>query len=387
MTRFQVAPSVVRAYADVLNLQSGHAANASDYANQHTAIDESAVSDVAVINAAQSHHPNVVAVVKDAITRSVTFFTDASTAMADTADFYESTDAEAAATLDAAYTGAEGYDVVYEARPDLTHSPQEATDPSAALTPPTYDEGKFDPNPFGLLSDWNNIFSPAVWVNTVVKEVVGYDILGEVQNHFAGDWTAFAKAGAAFQVLAKCYQELAVNTAEFANLPKYWQGEALDLTMAFFATATYTLHNEDYIPHDPESGDPDDSPPVYSSYHSMLWLLGEEYYKLAQGMSELANAVSGALGTLFDAAFWAGVGAGVTAATSETVIPALISAGFTAGAVATICSKATAITGMLESATFAVNGFTGLAAAGTTMPVVNGIEQLTLPSPNWEWTK
>lgn len=391
MQTFQVAPTVVRAYAGVLSLQSGHAANAGDYADRQTAIDAGAISDLSVIATAQAHHPTVVAAVKDAITRSVTFFTDTSTAMTDTADFYESTDAAAAAALDATYTGAEGFDVVYESAPDMTHAPMEMADPSAALTEPAYDEGKFDPNPFGLLSDWNNIFSPAVWVNTAVKEIVGYDILGEAQNRFAGDWTAFARAGAAFQVLAKCYQQLAVNTGEFAQLPRYWQGEALDLTVAFFADATYRLYNEEYVPQDlacnPNGGEHIYSAPVYSGYYSLLWLLGEEYYKLAQGMSELANAVSGALGTLFDAAFWAGVGAGVTAVTSEAVIPALISGALTAGAVATVCEKATAVTGLLESATFAVNAFTGLDAQGTTMPVVDAITQLALPSPNWEWAK
>jgi hypothetical protein len=391
MQTFQVEPTVVRAYAGVLSLQSGHAANAADYVGKHATIDESAISDLSVITTAQAHHPAVLAIVKDAINRSVTFFTDASTAMGETADFYESTDAEAAATLDATYTGAEDYDVVYESRPDMSHAPQETTDPSAVLTEPTYDEGKFDPNPFGVLSDWNNIFSPAVWVNTFVKDLLGYDILEQAQNTFAGDWTAFAKAGAAFHTLARCYQELAVNTGEFAQLPKYWQGEALDLTVTFFAGATYTLYNEEYIPRDlacnPNGGEHIYSTPVFSGYYGLFTVLGDEYYKLAQGMSELANAVSGAIGTLFDMCFWAGVAAGVAAGTSELVLPAVVSGLLGAGALANAMQKATEITGMLESATFAVNAFTGLDAQGTTMPVVDAIEQLALPSPSWAWTE
>lgn len=391
MQTFQVEPTVVRAYAGVLSLQSGHAANAADYVGKHATIDESAISDLSVITTAQAHHPAVLAIVKDAINRSVTFFTDASTAMGETADFYESTDAEAAATLDATYTGAEDYDVVYESRPDMSHAPQETTDPSAVLTEPTYDEGKFDPNPFGVLSDWNNIFSPAVWVNTFVKDLLGYDILEQAQNTFAGDWTAFAKAGAAFHTLARCYQELAVNTGEFAQLPKYWQGEALDLTVTFFAGATYTLYNEEYIPRDlacnPNGGEHIYSTPVFSGYYGLFTVLGDEYYKLAQGMSELANAVSGAIGTLFDMCFWAGVAAGVAAGTSELVLPAIVSGLLGAGALANAMQKATEITGMLESATFAVNAFTGLDAQGTTMPVVDAIEQLALPSPSWAWTE
>lgn len=370
MQTFQVSPTVVRAYAGVLDLQTGHAANAAGYVDKHATIDESAISDLAVIATAQAHHPTVLAIVKDAINRSVTFFTDSSTAMSETADFYESTDAEAAAALDATYTGAEDYDVVYESRPDMSHAPQEVTDPSAVLTEPTYDESKFDPNPFGVLSDWNNIFSPAVWVNELVKETLGYDILDQAQKTFAGDWTAFAKAGTAFHTLAKCYQELAVNTAEFAQLPKYWQGEALDLTMAFFNGATITLCSAEYV-----------------SYYGLLTVLGDEYYKLAQGMSELANAVSGAIGTLFDMIFWAGVAAGVAVGTSELVLPAVISGLLGAGAIANAMQKATEITGMLESATFAVNAFTGLDAQGTTMPVVDAIEQLALPSPSWAWTQ
>lgn len=389
MQTFQVEPTVVRAYAEVLSLQSDHAANAADYVEKHATIDESAISDLSVIAPAQAHHPAVLSVVKDAINRSVTFFTDTSTAMTDTADFYENTDAEAAAALDAAYTGAENYDVVYETRPDMTHAPQETTDPSAVLTKPDYDEGKFDPNPFGVLSDWNNIFSPAVWVNEFVKEMLGYDILVEAQNTFAGDWTAFAKAGAAFHTLAKCYQELAVNTGEYAQLPKYWQGEALDLTVTFLVGATYTLYNEEYIPrdivYDANGNEHIYTPGVYSGYYGLLTVLGDEYYKLAQGMSELANAVSGALGTLFDMCFWAAVAAGVTVSTSELVIPPIVSGLLGAGALASAMQKATEITGMLESATFAVNAFTGLDAQGSTMPVVDAIGQLALPSPNWEW--
>jgi hypothetical protein len=370
MQEFHVSPSILRAYADVLGLQTEHAAGAGDYVDKHCGIDESAISDLSVIATAQAKHPEVLTVVKDAISRSVTFFTDSSTAMTATVDFYESTDAEAAAALDATYQGAEDYDVVYEVKPDMTNAPMEVTDPSAVLTEPTYDESKFDPTPFGLLSDWNNIFSPAVWVNELVKETLGYDILDEAQKTFAGDWTAFAKAGAAFQVLAKCYLELAVNTAEFNQLPKYWQGEALDLTMTFFTGATRTLYSAEYV-----------------SYWGLLTVLGEEYFKLAQGMSELANAVSGALGTLFDSIFWAGVAAGVAVGTSEFVVPAVISGLLGAGAVANAMQKATQITGMLESATFAVNAFTGLDAQGTMMPVVDAIGQLQLPSPGWEWTK
>lgn len=389
MQEFRVEPSVVRAYGDVLGLQAEHATNASEYLDKQAAIDESAISDIAVIATAQAHHPTVLGVVKDAIDRSITFFSDSSGALRTTADFYESTDEEAAAELDATYTGAEDYDVVYQPKPDVVAGVMEQTDPSAALTEPAYEKSDFDPSPFGVLSDWNNIFSPAAWLNEFAKEVLGYDILTEAQHTFAGDWTAFAKAGAAFQKLADCYRELSTNTAECVKLPRYWQGEAHDIAMTFFVTANYTLYNEEYIPRDlacnPNGGEHIYSQAVFSGYYGLLTVLGEEYFKLARGMAELANAVSGAIATLFDSLFWAGVAAGVTVGTSELVLPAIVSGLIGTGLLAQAMQKATEVTGLLESAIFAVNAFTGLDAQGTAMPVVDTIKQLTLPSPGWEW--
>lgn len=191
-------------------------------------------------------------------------------------------------------------------------------------------------------------------------------------------------------MLAKCYKRLATNTAEFGKLPRYWQGEALDMTYAYFAAATYVLHNNEYVKEEvgcKANGEKEYTDPVYSGYYGLLYVLAEEYFKLAQGMSELANAVSGALGTLFDMCFWAGVAAGVTIGTAEFAIPPIVSGLLGAGMLANAAQQATKITGLLESATFAVNGFTGLSEQGTTMPVVDAIEKLELPKPAWEWAK
>lgn len=70
MQEFQVSPSILWAYADVLGLQIEHAANVSDYVDKHAGIDESAISDLAVIATAQAKHPAVLTVVKDAISIS-----------------------------------------------------------------------------------------------------------------------------------------------------------------------------------------------------------------------------------------------------------------------------------------------------------------------------
>lgn len=112
-----------------------------------------------------------------------------------------------------------------------------------------------------------------------------------------------------------------------------------------------------------------------------------EYYALAQGMSELANAVTGLLGTVFDSVFWACVAAGVTAATAEAVLPAVISGLLGAGQLAKALEAATAITGQIELGTFLVNAFTGLDAQAMDFTAVNGIAALTLPMPGREWIK
>jgi hypothetical protein len=383
---FKVSPGAVRAYGDVITRQADHTGSAIQYLGKHTAIDDGAVSDLAFLATAQAHHPTVVATVRDAIARSTTFFIASGGALKASADYYENTDHDAAAALDATYTAAADYDVLYVQAPDYSHTPAEQTDPSAVLTEPAYDPGAFDPNPFGVLSDWNNLFSPAVWVNTAVKEIVGWDPLDSAQKHLAGDWTAFAKAGAAFKVLAECYHHLAINTAEYGQLPKVWQGEALDLAYAYFAVGTAKLYS---LPVDvacnPAGGDHIYEAPYFRNYYEQLTLLSTEYYALAQGMSELANTVTGLIGSLFDYAFWIGVGAGVTAATSEFVVPALISGAITAGMVASAIDKATAITGALEMGTFLVNGFTGVDAQGQGFQAACAIAELTMPTPGREW--
>lgn len=134
MQTFKVSPAGVRAYGDVVTRQADHVANAIRYLDTYTTIDDGSVSDLAFLATAQARHPEIVATVRDAITRSSGFFTASGGALRETADYYENTDYEAAAALDATYTGAEHYDVVYQALPDESHAPAEQADPSSRAT-------------------------------------------------------------------------------------------------------------------------------------------------------------------------------------------------------------------------------------------------------------
>ncbi len=289
--------SARRASGDVVTRQADHVANAIRYLDTYTTIDDGSVSDLAFLATAQARHPEIVATVRDAVTRSSGFFTASGGALRETADYYENTDYEAAAALDATYTGAEHYDVVYQAPPDESHAPAEQADPSSVLVEPAYDEGAFDPSPFGLISDFNIWFSPAVWLIEAVKEAVGYDILDSVRRDPHALQRRLRARRPGVQPQRRRAHLLAAGV--------------LGLLRAVHETAHGVLRAGAGHVRARQRGD---RPPRH-------------------GVRQR---------------FWACVAAGVTAATAEAVLPAVISGLLGAGQLAKALEAATAITGQIE---------------------------------------
>jgi hypothetical protein len=87
----------------------------------------------------------------------------------------------------------------------------------------TVDEGYSDPlELFGWIS-------PTHWINEVVIELAGWDVLGWITATFTGNWAAFAACGEAYGNLAQCLQALGINLQQGAlQLGQLWSGQAAD---------------------------------------------------------------------------------------------------------------------------------------------------------------
>lgn len=181
---------------------------------------------------------------------------------------------------------------------DPTNFLVEPNQPDASLT-------KGFANPLGIL----DAISVSHWVNQIIKEVAGYDLIGHVTNFFVGDWEAFYKAGDAYGNLGQSLQAIGRNVSLVASqMDGNWDGQAADAAFVYFRQLAVATVQQNIV----------------------LSQIKENYHEAARAIWLLADTVGGLIKMIIDKAIIIGVSAAAGTALIKTGVGAFAGYGIAA---------------------------------------------------------
>jgi uncharacterized protein YukE len=190
-------------------------------------------------------------------------------------------------------------------------------------------------NPIGLL----DAMSISHWINEIIKEVVGYDVIGTATAAIVGDWESFYKAGEAYGNLGQSLQALGGNLNEVTTqLDRQWDGRAADAAFVYFrklAAAT-------------------------SQQNIALAQIEKSYHEAARAIWLLADMVSGLIKMMIDKAIIIGISTAAGSALIETGAGAVVGYGVAAWQAAELLKKANDAATKIQAAGTAILGFFSL---------------------------
>ncbi|GIM98231.1 hypothetical protein [Paractinoplanes toevensis] len=222
------------------------------------------------------------------------------------ADYYRHTDAAAAAKLDATMPGRcasvpsalEQRWAANACRPGFADS----REPAGRLKP--VDDVEYT-HPLAALDN----ISVSNWALKGFDFVFGFNPLEKVSEFFIGDWQAVAKGGKALGNTAAGFDDLAYNVQGGAMaVHRVWQGAAADAAYAHF-TGTAT---------------------AAESLVDPLKQIAAQFDTIAHGVWGTAEAVTGWVKGMIDAAIIAGIAAAAGTITAESGIGAIVGYGVAA---------------------------------------------------------
>ncbi|MEV4754469.1 WXG100 family type VII secretion target [Micromonospora sp. NPDC049559] len=160
-------------------------------------------------------------------------------------------------------------------------------------------------NPIGIL----DAISISHWVNEIIKEVAGYDVIGTITAVFVGDWESFYKAGDAYGNLGQSLQALGGNLIEISNqIDQQWDGRAADAAFVYFRKLAAAI----------------------SQQNNVLTQIEEKYHEAARAIWLLADMVGGLIKMIIDKAIIIGISAAAGTALLETGAGAVVGYGVAA---------------------------------------------------------
>ncbi|MEU3274475.1 hypothetical protein ABZ639_26835 [Saccharomonospora sp. NPDC006951] len=228
--------------------------------------------------------------------------TNSADSMRAAAHWYRSTDTTVAADLDETYPGA---DCNRSAVDEAAVTPGlelfgDIVDPGEALTL-TSTADDLEPK-MGEVEQWarttGDYLSPASWIRTFVKDLLGTDPIEWLLQWFGGDWRAWAECALTWQACGQSVQRISMNVDRAdGGLARVWTGNAADAAIDYvqrLEAATIT-----------ESAAFGNLYEVYRGY-------AEYVYHSMQILNDMVNA-------LIDTVTTAAALAGVTAVTGATV--------------------------------------------------------------------
>jgi hypothetical protein len=190
-------------------------------------------------------------------------------------------------------------------------------------------------DPFDLFG----MISPAHWINEFLKELVGWDVIGEMTASFTGEWEAYAKCGAAFDNLGKCMQDVGVNIQQGAlDVDRKWSGNAADAAYLYFSEVAAAT----------------------SSMQLALYEAAERYADASRGIWLFADQVAGILESVVDKAVLAGICAAAGTVLAETGVGAVAGYGLAALQIAQIIELIGKAGVIIQTAGTVIEGIAGL---------------------------
>ncbi|MEV0882118.1 hypothetical protein AB0I85_30355 [Micromonospora echinofusca] len=175
---------------------------------------------------------------------------------------------------------------------------REPSEPDASLS-------KGFANPIGIL----DAISISHWVNQVIKDVAGYDVIGTITAAFVGDWESFYKAGDAYGNLGQSLQALGGNLIEVTTqVDQQWDGRAADAAFVYFRKLAAATAQQNVI----------------------LAQVEHKYHEAARAIWLLADMIGGLIKMMIDKAIIIGVSAAAGTALIETGAGAVVGYGVAA---------------------------------------------------------
>ncbi|MER7416484.1 hypothetical protein ABT346_06795 [Micromonospora peucetia] len=157
-------------------------------------------------------------------------------------------------------------------------------------------------NPIGIL----DAISISHWVNQVIKDVAGYDVIGTITAAFVGDWESFYKAGDAYGNLGQSLQALGGNLIEVTTqVDQQWDGRAADAAFVYFRKLAAATAQQNVI----------------------LARVEHKYHEAARAIWLLADMIGGLIKMMIDKAIIIGVSAAAGTALIETGAGAVVGYG------------------------------------------------------------
>ncbi|MET8256471.1 hypothetical protein [Micromonospora sp. NPDC005205] len=153
-------------------------------------------------------------------------------------------------------------------------------------------------NPIGIL----DAISISHWINQIIKDVAGYDVIGTITNVFVGDWESFYKAGDAYGNLGQSLQALGQNVSLISSqLDQQWDGQAADAAFNYFRQLGTAAVEQNVV----------------------LAQIEEQYHEAGRAIWLLADMIGGLIKLMIDKAIIIGVSAAAGTALIETGVGAV----------------------------------------------------------------
>ncbi|WP_203835062.1 WXG100 family type VII secretion target [Winogradskya humida] len=327
---FTVEPSALDGYAGQIGRAADDASGTKNYLSGYTVQGGWNGALIALVGSSSVNSMNAAVAASQ---KASEILADSRQGLIEAASYYRSTDAAAAARLDA--TLLSPCDVIptalenqWAANP-CAPSFSDSREPSGRLKP--VDDVEYS-HPLGLLDN----ISVSHWALKGFDFVLGFNPLEKISDYFLGDWQAFAKAGKAISNAADALDDLGYNVQGGAiSLQSSWQGEA--------ATSAYT-HFTGLA-----SGVEDLVDPMRE--------IAKQCDTISRGVWNSCESATGFVKGMLDAAIIAGISSAAGTITVETGIGAIVGYGIAA-------IEVTRILDMWAEATKVMTTVYGLVQAG-----------------------
>ncbi|WP_327033717.1 WXG100 family type VII secretion target [Micromonospora ureilytica] len=309
-----------------------------------------------VYNVAKAGHEHAVSVI-DAALKRLTGLLDASAPeLIAAANYYRTTDLNAATSLDRALPAAPDR-CITQLELEIADNPctpanfADARDITWYLKPPG-EPG----NPANSLA-FMDVLSPSAWANMAFDTVFGFDPIGEIQNRVFGDWEALAAMAAVIGNIGGALHDMAYNVQSGATtLHGQWQGTAGESAFRYFTTTANAV----------------------ADLRGPLDGISQGYKEMADAVWATGEALGGTIKALLDAAIIAGISIAAGTATSYTGAGALAGYGLAALEVANMLRLWGTATNLCQNLSAVVNTFRAML-----IREISNLDAVALPSlPN-----
>jgi uncharacterized protein YukE len=293
---FQASPGLIRQFGGILDKQEKHSEIASTYVNDNLGISD---RDDGLIAEFLTSHDALQSQVKTAIQQLTAVCKEDALSLREAAKYYETTDQAEAERFDNAYPGKDAPTVPTFVGPFIL---QETMVPEGRLSPPKEPDEFQDP--MSVVNAISNFFSPGYWTQEILDVLIHVRPADQVSEWIAGDWTAFAKCGSAFNSLGFFCSDIGVNVRDNHQLLlRAWSGKAANASLEYFQRLSGSLEE----------------------HKQAFEKLRDNYHKVALAVWEFSEVAGALVQTIYDEVFWIVAELVAGGVMAETVIaPAIL---------------------------------------------------------------